>query len=597
MNGRLRLVATIVNPDMTLAGFRFRGKEKDFGGFSDVEVVRDIPLAQVINSKFNNCQIGVSGGKLVEKKTFKINSLPMLMYTGSKVPEEAYVPMDNSINLVARYVQNNENIGFRVRLGNGAEFDQTYRSILTLCRWFKPGNFQIRKSSKGNIYLCGKAGESLASIPQIVVGETDDTKKRMKSAAKAEEKKISGELEVGFDIIDIYDFIDSCHGSVIKLPSEKYEAATEGGATEVDGFTSLGIGEVASPRPMFNATKLNVNAGFKKVGVVDFVINGAKTTLTTYIYRTKSLFLRGENYVKKFGIAVSMDKEAELLRTLGRSLALEKITDPTVIQPLSQVIDAKSLAFYKVDTSKIDLISEKKRSEGILNAKQLKQLCQTQYELKLISKAVGPKGGLMKTLKDTIGPDKVAEASSKKLFGLYAMMGPEALQAITDLGIDVYSGAYTSTETKPIKKDDAKGGSSSAGDESVEIEYTYDGFYAGKITGKQVIELVKSGDTTKITPKVAETVSSVLAVKDPVKMYEAAKEVYDKVEQQNAKIARTLWIHNASMFINGNKTNIHTHDKKKWVPDESSRVKTAQVYKYTGKDLEGLRIKFKGVNI
>lgn len=598
MSGRLKLVSTIVDTKRKLIGFVLEGKEKDFGGFGDAKVRRPVPVPSLISSKFSNKQIGVSGGKLVERSDFRINSLPMMVYTGSKDPENEYVSIDNKVEIIKRYVQDNENVGFRIRYADGSEDDFQYANVIMLCKWFKPGNFSIRSSSKGNMYIAGKAGTSLADIPAVNIGkEPVAPTKRMKSAAKAPVSKFTGTMESGFDILDIYEFIDRCNGSIIKLPSETYEAASEGGETVVEGFTSLGIGEVASPRPMFNATKLNVNAGFKKVGVVDFEVYGNKTQLTTFVYRTKSIFLKGENYIKKFGIAVSTDKEEELLNTLGKSLALEKITDPSVIQPLSQVIDAKALAFYKVDTSKVDLISASKRKASIINAKQLAALCKAQYELKLISKAVGPKGGLMKDLKDSIGADKIAESKGKRPFGVFAMMSPDALNAITALGIDIYTGAFTKAGTPVAKKSDSKGDKDSLVDDNVEIEYLYEGFDAGKVTGKKVIQLVESGDEAFITNTVREYVGAVLKESDPVARYHAASEVYSKAEKKLEEISKKFWMHNASMYLEGNKTNIHTADKSKWVIDESTRVKTAQVYKYIGKDAEGLKVKFKGVNI
>ena len=51
------------------------------------------------------------------------------------------------------------------------------------------------------------------------------------------------------------------------------------------------------------------------------------------------------------------------------------------------------------------------------------------------------------------------------------------------------------------------------------------------------------------------------------------------------------------MYIDGNKSRIHMHDAKNWVPDATSRVKTANVYACKAAGCEGLTIKFKGVTI
>ena len=68
-------------------------------------------------------------------------------------------------------------------------------------------------------------------------------------------------------------------------------------------------------------------------------------------------------------------------------------------------------------------------------------------------------------------------------------------------------------------------------------------------------------------------------------------------EEKLNTLTQKLWMHNASMYLNGNKTKIHSHDNKHWVPDVTTRVKTAKVFTCTLKDCEGLTCKFNGVDI
>lgn len=588
--GKIEVSKTIINGQRSLIGFVVKGREKDLGGFSEAVVEKSTPISELNRIGFTNNQIAVVGGKVVERGKFRINSLPMLVLNN-----DTFIPIDNTVDIIKRYVQDNENIGFRMRFSDGSEENLKYENVLNICKWFKPGNFCIRTSGRGKSYIAGKNGMSLDSIPEVIIGKKPEVApKRMKSAAKEKKSAISGSLEMGFDILDIYGFIKECNGSIIKLPSEDYVAATDGGAKDVEGFTPLGIGEVATPNPAFNATKLNVNADFKKVGVVPVSINGMQTNLTSFVYRKKSIFLNGENYIKKFGIAVAKDREEELVSKLGRSLALERIEDKSIIQPLSQVIDAESLAFYKVDTTKLDLISETKRSSSIMTAPQLATVCKKMYELKLLSKALGLRGGIMKDIKDVIGEAGVAQAKSKKLFGIYSMMSQEALDIVTEAGIDIYTGAFVKEGTPA--KSSSKGGTGS-GAESVEIEYILKGYDAGKITGKQILSWAQDKDTTKLPPNVIKYLTELFKITDMKERYLAASKLNSKVDAEIAEVTKKIWMHNASMYLMGNKTNIHTHDKSKWVVDGSSRVKTAQVYMSTDKEAEGLTVKFKGVNI
>lgn len=589
----LKLTKTIVDGKRTLIGFMIKGKEKEFGGFSTNEIEKGVPVPRLVKEKFNNNQIAIINNKIVEKSTFKINSLPMVVFTNN-----GYVDIDNTINLVGRYVQDNENVGFRVKFSDGSEDNITYANVIMLSKWFRPGNFSIRNSAKGKQYICGKkGGPNLEDLPATTIGDKPEVQpKRMKSAAKEAQTAFSGAIESGYDIIDIYNFISDCNGCVINLPSENYEAATENGETTLDSFTSLGIGEVAQAKPMFNATKINVNASFKKVGMVPVEINGTKQNITTFVYRTKSLFLNGENYIKKFGIAVPTDKEAELVKLLGRSLALEKIEDSSITSPLGQVIDAKSLSFYKVDSSKLDLISKEKIKDSVLNAKQIVAICKKMYDLKLVSKAVGPRGPIQKELKETLGEDGVAQVKNQKPFGIFAMMNEESLKAVSEAGIDIYTGAYTVAGDPVAKKANSESDSDDY-EEPVTIEYILKGYDASKLTGAKVIEAVKANATDKVSESVIKLVNDVLNVKDDSKRLAAAIKTYNATEKKIEELNKKLWMHNASMYLAGGKKRIHTHDSKNWVVDTTTRVKNATVFACNSKGAEGLTVKFTGVEI
>lgn len=589
----IKIKKAIINTDRSLIGFIMEGKEKEFGGFSNDKIERGVPTDHLLKQKFSNNQIAVVNNKIVERSNFKINSLPICVYTA-----DGYIDLDNTVNLIKRYVQDNKNIGFRVAFSDGSQDNFKYENVLMLCHWFKPGNFSIRTSAKGLQYICGKKGTSLDDIPAEIIGEAPEKKpKRLKSAAKEKTPEFNGAIESGFDILDIYGFINDCDGCVIKFPTEGYKAASEGGETVTEGFTSLGIGEVAKATPLFNPTKLNVNAGFKKVGVVEVSVGGTKQNITTYVNRSKSIFLNGDNYMKKFGIAVPTENEEALVKSLGASLALEKITDNTITAPLGQVIDAKSLVFYKVDTSKVDLISADKRKQSILSASKLVQLCKRQYELKLVEKAMGPKGGLMKEIKAALSDTELLEAKGKerKIAGAYALYSKEGLDALTAAGIDIYTGAYTVAG----KSTSASKGASASGDGAapIEIEYTLKGYDASKITGGNILSAVRDNDTTKVPENVIKIVSEVLAIPDMKDRYNKASEVYSSVATKTAEINKMLWMHNASMYLEGNKSRIHLHDAKKWTPDETTRVKTASVYVCTAAGCEDLTVKFKGVEI
>jgi hypothetical protein len=476
--------------------------------------------------------------------------------------------------------------------------------LLTLSKWFKPGNFVIRTSASKKQFIAGKPGVLvLNELPAIDVSTraqktTEESAKRTKSGAKKAEQGFNGNVEVGFDIIDLYDFIENNGGCTIYLPTEKYEAATEKGAVKLDKFTSLGIGEVAATKPMYTPTKINVNARFRKVGIVPVTIGGVQQNIVTYVNRTKSIFLRGENYVKKFGIAIPTEKEQDLVNFLGNSLALEKITDPSVTNPLGQVIDSRGLSFFKIDASKLDLLSASKRKECIKSVDQIESMTRTMYTYKLISKAMGPYG-LMKKIKEEVGEAELYKSIGRKPFGIFSAMNEEALESIKAAGIDIYDGSYTEQgepedTTSSSSKKSSK--SSSAEDDTVEIEYVVSGL--SELTGSKVLELVASGDPKGKLPKeVVDSVTKVTAIADPVQRYEAAKTVYAAVNKNIDKVTKSFWKHNAAMYIEGGKVRVHTHDSSDWELTTNTRVKTAKVYLCKVSGHENLEVRLKGVEI
>lgn len=588
----IKLAKSIVNQQRSLVGFMLEGREKDFGGMSNNTVTQAITIKELINRKFHNKQIAVVNNRILEKDNFKINSLPMLVFTGTE-----YIPVDNSISLTKRFVQNNENVGFEVKFADGTTNNFKYENIINLTNWFKPANFMIRTSSTNKMFISGKPGcMKLSDLPVVTLGE-ESKAKRTKSGAKEKVETITGALPSGFDILDVYDFINGCGGCIIKLPSEKYIGKTPG-IEENDkeaGFTSLGIGEVASAIPLYNAAKLNVNAGFKKVGIVNVKLNKQQVGITTFTYRAKSIFANGENKISKFGIAVPIDKEDQLVKSLGASLALTKLTDEAVTKPLSQVIDAESLVFYTVDTSHIDLISPKKQHESIMSATELAELLKRRFLLNLVTKFCSPKTGLIKELKTVNGDDVIESAMGKKLFGIFATMAPEYIETIKEAGINVYDGSFDTFKVTGYSPKPKKAGDDEDADTDVSIEYTLKGYDAGKISYKVIKDAALNNDTTKVPAEVINLAKAILAIKDPKKQAKVALEKFKEAEREFNETTKKLWMHNASMYLLGEKTKIFTHEKGKWTIDAGSRIKTATVYQCNL--VPGLIAKVNGVNV
>lgn len=592
----VKITGSIVDNKGNLIGLMLKGRECDFGGLTTSEMVKPMTIAAIVSSKFSNSQIKVLQGKIVEHGKFKINSVPMYMLNGN---EYSQIP-SNEVFIKKRYIKDNQNYGFEVQLPDGSTTNFLYANVIQLCKWFKPGNFAIRTSSKGNSYICGKPdGPKMEDFPAEIIGDAPQAK-RLKSSATKKQTRINGALETGIDIISLYDFIAECNGLVIKLPTEDYKATTKDGHTSVEGFTPLGIGEVASPLPKFNPTKMNVNATFKKVGIVPVYINGNSTNIVSYVTRSKKIFNNGDNYIKRLGIAVSTDREQELLDKIGKSLALTKITDRHIIEPMSQVIDAKSLVFYEVDTSKIDLISSRRRAYSILTPDKVLELVEKQAQLRLAAKAFGPQGGIMKDAKAELSDADVASASGRSIWGMFGMMNSEALAAVKEAGIDIYTGECKA-ETSVVKNESKGASEAGTGSEAkpleVSIEYATDKYTSAKMTkttGSVVRQMAKAGDDSLVSADILKVIAQVDNIANASERYARASELYNKFNSEVEKINKRLWLHNTSMYIKGNRAGIFTSNAGDWEDCTSGRVKKGKVYRYRD---TALTVKVVGVDI
>lgn len=590
----IKLVKTIVDTNRILLGFVAEGKRSEFGELGKEKVEKSIPVTALIQQGFVNNQIAIVKEKISEKNNFKINELPMVVFINNEL-----IPIDNTINLCERFIKDNEPIGFRVRFSDNTECNYTYVQTLQIAKWFKPGNFVVRTSTSGKSFISGKSGVKLEDLKTTVIGvKPEKAAKRTKSGAKAKDN-IQSTLKAECDIMDIYEFIASCGGNVIKLPNDKYVPVGEKNVATDPEFIPLNIGEIAEPYLRFSATKLNANAAFKKMGKVTVNLAGSPVDMYTYTFNTKTIFLNGKNYMDKFAVAVTPDKEAELINAFGRIMALEKIEDPIIVQPVCSLTGQRALSIYRVNTDKIALIAERKYESSILSAEQLRDLLIQSYSLELMSKYLSPRVGVIAELKKTLKPKEVVEATGVKINGLFASMNSAGLKAISESGIDIYNGAYKRTVGVAKDTDELLNKASSIEKkEPVEIEYALAGYTVGsKVTGKVIRGWVANNDKTQLPADVLEKLVPIESETNSVEKLRKAWELNKVIDAQLSSINKKLWMHNCSMFLVSGRAKVHTHDAKFWVPDVNTRVKTALVYSCNKPGCEGLKVKIKGTQI
>lgn len=590
---KIKVVGTIVNTDRALIGLTLTGSEADFGGVGDAHVERNFHIGELIKMQFRNKQLVTTEKGILESTNFRLNSLPMKVLVNNNL-----IAIDNGIALVGRFEQNGKNIGYTVKYSDNTKENLTVSALVSRSKWFKPTNFSVRSQGMGRGYIAGTNGLVIANLPVTVVGETKNNGKKPASNSvktggmSSGIKTTSVNAGSGYDIFDIFDIAEQLNGQIIKFNNDTYTPIAAGNTATAEEFNDYHFGEVAEPRLAFNPTKINANGNFKKVGYVPVSINGANKRITTYVHRTKSIFAYGENNLQTIGIAVGKSKKNDIINTLGASLSVNEINDAATTNCLNAIIDlGEDLTVFSVNVRNLELISEAKRKSSIMSAEGIEKLCKMRFGYKLISKFLSPRTGLLKTLKNNIGDAAAANATSKKLASEFVGYSDDMLQKFRELGFDIYSGAYVKVAETPTSSDKK----SDDADEKLSIEYVLEGADDTKITGKQIGQMVAAGDTSKIPAEVVKLLANILAIKDPVAQYKEAMTEYRKSEKIIADINKNLWLHNASMYIEGNKVHIHTHDAKDWAINTETKVKTATVYKNSR--VPKLSLKVTGISI
>lgn len=587
---KAKLVYTIVDPGKNLIGFVVEGPEKEFGGFSNTTITRAMTINELYRANFINSQIDARNNCIQERNGFSLNSLPMKCYVNNN-----YVDIDNSITLLGKYLYNNEIVGYSVRMSDGTECNMRSAALITISKWFNPVNFCVRQMESGKRYIVGKNGTRMENIPTLVIGDNNNkpVSKRAKNVGKQTNGQVATTSENEFDMIDICDVLAELDGSIIKFASDKYTAVNKVTAVAPDEFTDIKLAEYTSAKLAFNPNKVNVNANFKKVGIVNTTINGSPLSVYTYVHRTKSIFSAGKRHMDKFGIAVESSKKAQLINQLGTSLAFTEITDNAVIQPLKAVMcknGNEDMAFFTVNASNIDLISSKRKQTALLTAEQISMLIKDQFSFKLVSKFFSAKSNYMKSLKESLGRSGIEKATNRKPYGQFALMSDEVLEEMKKIGFDIYTGAYT--RVNPVVASKTEGD----GSDTLEITYALSGYDASKITAAMIEKAITSGaGADKIPDTVIAMIGTVTSISDPIERYRAAIELYGMAEEKLRGINKLLWMHNAIMLMTGGGNNIHTHDKADWSVNTASRIKTGTVY--MNSKVNGLAVKVVGANI
>lgn len=594
----MKVVGLVVDQNCMPIAFKMEGKLAEFGSLGDNVVVNTVTLPEVMTSRFRNNQLDCSTGVMREVGKFKKSELPAEMYLANGT----YVPFDNTLTLKARLLENGKLAGFKVAIGEALEKNFRSNDIIKLSSWFKCGNFMIqsRKSPDGKVnkvYIAGKPGHAVSELPEIELGVEDRATKKAKTRSVTDVSvKHSTFDPLEFDIVSLFETVNNLNGYIVKLPDSKYNATHKIETVTGKDFIELGVGEVANPFLDYSEKSMAVNVDFRKIGNVNINYNGARIPLPTYVVKKKSLFVNGKNNIKKFGIVVGEEQVKLLKEAFAGSLAIEPVKNEKMVLPIRSMYGDNTLQMFTVDTSNLDIISRKKVQKYFLTPEEI-----LKYNLRIVElkTAIRYIKYVRNNSKDAMLKADVADPRPK--YGMYAGFSDDLLKALTDSGIDIYSGLYTVKEEANTTKEDAKSvqdmiknGTVAKEEARFEVEYGIAGFKS--IPSAADI----AGQTNKakkyITPFVQSLINEIEGMGDVQKMFETADRYTKQFNKEKDEYVKRLWLHKMACLSAGGYT-AFKDNKANWTPGKPNKNAVVHEYICTKPGCESLTIKLTNLDL
>lgn len=581
----LKVVGTIVGEDRILIGFMVQGKKKEFNEIGDEIVTRALKIDVMRNARFKNRQIMVTPERgVIEGKNFRMNELPMRVLMNNKLVE-----VKNGIELTHRVVKLGEVVGFGVRFEDGNSGVYRYMDVLRLSRWYKPANYMIKKSATDKIFVAGKPnGIKIGELPEINITP---------KATEKEKKEYKRALPKELDILDVFEIVNNHEGMIINMPYTSYTPKNEVVYKESDEFTKLGFGEIAYPYISFNDTKMNLNTNFKQPGIVNVDINGMRTPIYTYVYKTRTIFSGPDSFMGQIGFAVKSERADEIDEFFKHFGGITKVTDKNIEKSVNSIVGAKDYKVYVVNNQKIDALSPEKVKRAVLSPMKLDEITKRYFIARAIVKYIGnAANGVLGQLKKAGVVEQ--EEKTRDVYEMFRGYSTEALEALEVAGVNIYDGNYT--KLMKVEKDPMDEMFESFKDveeknEDISIEYFINGYELKKWTGKAILEDVAK-EKFKLPKEVIEVVQKLESMEDDLEKLRTAIEIRDKYTKIVNKIKRIYWMHNAAMLISTNKESVHAHDKDKWEADLGKKGKAEQ-FICKEKGCEELRVVMTGITI
>ena len=595
----MKIIGTIVNTNLTLVGLRMKGKASEFGGFDSEVQIHDIQIRELIQKKFKNSQLDCRGGQLREINNFRLKNLPMLLWN----PNEGTMrEFDNTITLHKRVLVNGELKGFEATIGGIKGAFQT-KNIIQMSGWFRTENFVVRYVD-GKAFIAGKPGSPIKGLPAVERGVQKESSKKAqtKTVQPSEPKNVHNPvLSSNFDLVTLYEIVDSLGGKIIYLPTESYKKTKIATHKTASNFINFGAGQIGSPRIDYTEKNLNVNINFTKVGIVNVQLTTGMQTLYPYVMAKKTVFWNGVNYINKFAIAIQEADIPTLQEKFAGSLALESYNNPVVTQPIKAFMGdtGNTVRFFLVDVSRLDIINKNKINEYRLSNKQLRNLALKLVQNKSYYAYVN---GISNQAKEAI--TSKGHVLPKPKYGPYAGLSEEDLLLLQEAGIDVFTGMFVGKEETDEKTDadakdlrDVMAGNEPKVRNDIEVEFKIKGMVSNMsykdCAAKKETALVKADP--KFKANLFKLVDTFESMTDVNKMYLEAEKVKENINKAKRDIIKALWHHKMACLAAGNYTAFKVENANDWVPGKA--LKNGMNYQCVDPEAEGLIMKVSGIEL
>ena len=173
-------------------------------------------------------------------------------------------------------------------------------------------------------------------------------------------------------------------------------------------------------------------------------------------------------------------------------------------------------------------------------------------------------------------------------------MSDELLLALSDAGINVYTGRYEKKED--VNEDDIPDDKENYKDNDYEVIYSIKGYQS--IPGAKDIYMKNNKADKYISVEFSKTIDDFNKMPDDKLKLQKIEKALKALDREQGEIIKKLWMHKISCFSAGNYKGFKIPNKEKWVPIMNNKINDS-TKEFMCKEVgcESLLLKLKGLDI